>query len=37
MKLKKYNLFGIIFLGILILMSASCLVSAISDDDDDGV
>jgi hypothetical protein len=36
MKLKKYNLFGIIFLGILILMSTSSLVSA-SDDDNDGV
>ncbi len=36
MKLKKYNLFGIIFLGILILMSTSSLVSA-SDDDDDGI
>lgn len=36
MKLKKYNLFGILFLGILILMSASSLVTA-SDDDKDGV
>jgi len=36
MKLKKYNLFGMLFLGILILTSASILVSAI-DDDDDGI
>lgn len=36
MKLKKYNLIGMIFLGILLLTSASSLVSA-SDDDDDGV
>ena len=36
MKLKKYNMIGIIFLGILLFTSASSLVSA-TDDDDDGV
>jgi len=36
MKLKKYSLFGILFLGILILTNASILVFA-SDDDDDGI
>jgi hypothetical protein len=36
MKLKKYNLFGMLFLGILIFTSASILVSA-SDDDNDGI
>ena len=36
MKLKKYNMIGIIFLGILLFTSVSSLVSA-SDDDDDGV
>ena len=36
MKLKKYNLIGIVLLGILVLTSASSLVSA-TDDDDDGV
>lgn len=36
MKLKSYNLFGILLLGILVLTSASSLVSA-SDDDDDGI
>jgi len=36
MKLKKYNMIGIIFLGILLFTSVSSLVSA-TDDDDDGV
>ncbi len=36
MKLKNYNLIGIVLLGILVLTSASSLVSA-SDDDDDGI
>jgi hypothetical protein len=36
MKLRKYNMIGLLFLGILIITSASSLVSA-TDDDDDGV
>jgi len=36
MKLEKYNMIGIVFLGILLFTSASSLVSA-TDDDDDGV
>ena len=36
MKLNKYNLFGILLLGVLLLTSTSTLVGA-SDDDDDGI
>jgi len=36
MKIKNYNLFGMVLLGILILTSASSLVAA-SDDDNDGI
>jgi hypothetical protein len=36
MKLNKYNLFGILLLGVLILTSTSSLVTA-TDDDDDGI
>ena len=36
MKLNKYNLIGIVLLGVLILTSTSSLVAA-TDDDDDGI
>ena len=36
MKLNKYNLIGIVLLGVLLMTSTSSLVAA-SDDDDDGV
>jgi hypothetical protein len=35
MKLNKYNLIGIVLLGVLILTSTSSLVAAT--DDDDGI